>query len=803
MLGNRSMVRYLQWLTRRPVYVVAGCLAVTACLALGALRVEVYVDIDANLPAHHPYVEADRDIHDAFGGRNMMAVALRTRRGSLWAPEPLGILIALTNDVIALPGVVEANVLSLAASKVKDVRGTADGLEARPILAGPPADAAVVAAIREAYERNRHVLGPLVGESGRTAAVFFEFDDAVADEEAHEQATALVSRYETLYPEADFFLTGRPVFAWEFTRSARRTVQHFAVALAVIMAALWLSFRSLQGTLIPIGTGLLSTLWGLGVMGWAGAHMDGWNSMTPILILAVAAGHSVQILKRYYEEYERAAGAVPDARERNRYAVIESVRHTGPVMIVAGTVAAGGFASLVVFGIPSIRSFGVFTALGILSAVVLEMTFVPAARALMPPPRERAPGSAPSASDRLLEAMGRWCATTAGRLTIYAATLVTIVASALFATRIEVNNSVRDYLTDDSEARLGSLVMERDLGGIIPCLVLLEGEGENTLQDPAVLSWMDRLAEELRRVPSVTVVTSLADVVRHLHRALHEDDPAFDRIPDNRRLVAQLLLLYSMSAEPEDFSRFTSIDYARGLLRATLRSDQSADVLLAVRAIEDFASRHPLPRGVSMRIGGMGPISLALDQTLTEGKILNIALVLLMVYGLSSLVLGSPLAGVFVILPLVVAVAANFGALGAFGLWLNMGTATIAAMSVGIGADYAIYLTYRLREEIARTGDERRAVIATLRSSGKAVFFVALAISVGYGSLAFSDFYLNQVLSRLVPLTMAVSCLVALTLLPAAFLHGRPGFLFVRDRLPAGRKPAVPLAPAAHPRPAR
>ena len=89
--------------------------------------------------------------------------------------------------------------------------------------------------------------------------------------------------------------------------------------------------------LLPMLTGLLSVVWSLGLMGLLGVHLDPLNTTTPILVLAVAAGHAIQILKRYYEEYGRlrASGMAP--REANREAVVESMVRVGPVMIVAGS----------------------------------------------------------------------------------------------------------------------------------------------------------------------------------------------------------------------------------------------------------------------------------------------------------------------------------------------------------------------------------------------------------------------------------------------------------------------------------
>src|SRR5206468_9022791 len=109
--------------------------------------------------------------------------------------------------------------------------------------------------------------------------------------------------------------------------------------------------------------------------------LDPFNTTTPILILAVAAGHAVQILKRFYEEYDRR-GDVDRA-------IADSLARVGPVMLAAGTIAALSFCSLATFRTATIRTFGLFTGFGIISALVIELTVIPAVRALLPAPRRR------------------------------------------------------------------------------------------------------------------------------------------------------------------------------------------------------------------------------------------------------------------------------------------------------------------------------------------------------------------------------------------------------------------------------
>jgi uncharacterized protein len=135
--------------------------------------------------------------------------------------------------------------------------------------------------------------------------------------------------------------------------------------------------------ILPLVTALLAVISGLGMMGLVEAPMDALNVTTPILIFAVAAGHAVQILKRYYEEYHRLSrSGTASASATSRQAVVESLTRVGPVMLAAGIVAGLGFLSLVVFEVATIRTFGVFTALGIFSALILELTFIPALRSV-------------------------------------------------------------------------------------------------------------------------------------------------------------------------------------------------------------------------------------------------------------------------------------------------------------------------------------------------------------------------------------------------------------------------------------
>jgi len=174
----------------------------------------------------------------------------------------------------------------------------------------------------------------------------------------------------------------------------------------------------------------------------------------------------------------------------------------------------------------------------------------------------------------------------------------------------------------------------------------------------------------------------------------------------------------------------------------------------------------------------VGPRLLALNEHTVQGKRLNIVIVLLVIFAVASLLLRRVVGGAYVVAPITMALIVNLGLFSWLGVAFDLVGASIAAINVGIGADYAIYFLYRLREEYRKAGEIGPALHATMETSGRAVMFVALAVSAGFAVSMHSDFLGLRLMGVFVPVTMIVSCLTALTLLPALVLLFRPRFVF-------------------------
>jgi len=310
---------------------------------------------------------------------------------------------------------------------------------------------------------------------------------------------------------------------------------------------------------------IMGVVWVLGLMGLIGAPMDPWNIMTPILLLAIGAGHSVQILKRYYEEYARARTTRPDVPsvEHNRIAVIEATVKVGVVMLAAGTIASLSFASLAAFGLPTIKNFGLCTAFGIVAALTVEMTFIPAIRVLMKPPSQEQTDREKREEyfDPILEKLARTVRAGRERPIVWVFAVIILVALGGLL-RLKVGNTLGAQFFERNAPVHGFRMADARLAGTRVIQVLIEGDKPDTIKQPDVLNRMDQLGSFIAHQPlPVGKVVSLVDLLKQMSIVM--DRAGGGKLPDTTQGVAQYLLLYAMGGEEEDLAHFVDHDFQR------------------------------------------------------------------------------------------------------------------------------------------------------------------------------------------------------------------------------------------------
>jgi uncharacterized protein len=769
------LARYARFVVARRRLVVLAALLVTAGLAACIPRLRIVSDVESAFPADDPAVRLDRQIRSEFGGRNFVVIAVAPRAGDVWQPAVLRAVQDITFAVRELPDLMGTQLLSLAAPAARWVEVSEDGVHEDYLMRSVPETPEAMAALRARVMGDPLYRGSLVTEDERMALVLADFWPSADAEALGREVNRLLERFAA--PDYELHATGEPVVRAAEHAYVNTAPRYLGAATVVMMLVLLASFRTWQGMLLPLLTGVLSSMWGLGLMAATGVPLGIWNQSVPTLVVIVAAGHSAQMLKRYYEEWARTGD--------NHRAVVESLVRVAPVMLTAGATAALGFASMALFGMRGMADLGLSAAYGIGSAVVLELSFMPALRASLSPTAHRA---RPTAPHGFIPLLADWLLFRPGRVGTIVLAVLALAWAGVGLTRLRPAGSTRQYLPAGHRVTRDLDAIAAHFPGTVPMTILFEGP-PGSATAPATLAAVDRLATRLASEPEVARTASLADLVKQLHAVFV---PGHRReLPADPALTAQLLFLGRGPA----FERFVDRADTHTVLWVYLRSDEPARVARVLARAEREATGLALPPGTAVRIaGGQGPMMLALEREVTRGKVLNVAALLLVIYVLSSLVLRSPVAGAFVVLPLVCSIAVTVGIVAWTGIGFDVISASVLAIGVGIGADYAIYFLARLREEFQAGGSVDEALRRALETSGRAVLFVAVSIALGFAVFGASAYRAFQLTGLLTPAGMIASCLAALSVMPALLLITRPAFMFGHRRAPQGTPARPPFA---------
>jgi predicted RND superfamily exporter protein len=174
--------------------------------------------------------------------------------------------------------------------------------------------------------------------------------------------------------------------------------------------------------------------------------------------------------------------------------------------------------------------------------------------------------------------------------------------------------------------------------------------------------------------------------------------------------------------------------------------------------------------------GGIMGILAAVNEEVERGHVANILLILLICYSFVAVSYRSNAAGLVIMYSLAMATILSLFYMALRGTGLNINTLPVQSVGVGIGVDYALYITDRIRQEYSWTGDLDEGIRRAIRTTGMAVSFTATTLVGGIGAWVFSNLRFQAEMALLLSILMIVNMLGAILLVPALFSIVRPAF---------------------------
>ncbi len=744
------MGRWIKFVQHRPWLVIAVVFAITVGLASFLPRMEFDASIENMMPQDDPVLAELQDAVADFGSQDLFFIAIES--DDVFRPATLQKIADLTaalEEVPAVKGVENP-------FNVQMVESSFFGIEIAPMAAEVPQTADEIEAFKARILASPYG-GRLITADGRGAALMLDVEWDLEGNNREKVINEISSVVEGYIGPEEIHMVGDAYILHYTEQAMKRDLRNLVpIVVLVIATTLYFTFRSFLGVLVPLLTVGAALTWTVGLMIWYGIPVSMISMAMPVILVTLGIASGIHILNKYLETLGQ--GMSKESALQETFATI-----TSPVLMAAFTTAAG-FASLITAFVQPIKEFGVITAVGVMIAMTLSLSLIPAMLVLWKKPEVKQEKREAGVLNRFLKTLTQWTISRPAYITAIAVVIVLVFGFG--ATRITLESNIVNYFGANSPVKKGTMVIEEIFGGSMQISVVVDTGVEDGFKDPAMLEELIVIQDYLNSWDSINHATSLADVVRELNQALWEGDPEFYAVPETREGVAQQLLLFSMQGG-SGLDSLVSYDYSRALVTAQMKTLDAKMLGETIAAVESYLAELYRDRSdISVKLVGTPKVMMRLMNRYVQTQISSLASSSVAVGLIVAALMKSVLLGILSLVPLFFTVLINFGLMGYAGLPLDAVTSIIAGVVIGLGVDYAIHYISRYRLERANGHQMEQALLNTGVSAGRGIFFNALALVIGFMVLVFSHFRAIAVFGFLISVTMVVSSFAALVVIP-------------------------------------
>ena len=557
-------------------------------------------------------------------------------------------------------------------------------------------------------------------------------------------------------------LGGSPVMVSDLKQQMFEEMPVFALSsLLVIAVLLVLLFRRISGVFLPLLTVVLSLISAMGLIAATGTKLTIVSQILPSFLLAVGVGYSVHLLVIFYRHLQENG----DKEEAIGFAL----GHSGLAILITSLTTAGGLLSFAPVKVAPISDLGIFGAAGVLMSVLFTLVLLPALLSVLPISltQKKVDGNNKSLADRILKKCGDFAVSRPWF--VVAASFLIALVSALGASQLRFSHDPIGWLPEGHSLRNANLAINDHMKGSAALELVVQRHEENGVKAPG---FMERLEEfnrfsENTRYKDIIVgkSTSIVDTVKEINQVLNEDREEFYRVPKERELIAQELLLFE-NGGTDDLENMVDTPFSRA--RVTLKTSW-VDANQYVGLINKLEPKIEELFGgeASFTLTGLIPMMVKTITFVMEGMMISymiagVVITLMMIFLLASLRLG-----LWSMIPNFLPILAGLGVMGMLDLPLDAMSILVGSIAIGLAVDDTVHFMHNFRRYHLIHQDVRTAVEKTLTSTGRAMLLTTIVLSSGFFIFTISS--MNNLISfgLITGLAIIVALLGDLLLAPA------------------------------------
>ncbi len=713
--------KYLKFILKYRFIAGAFVLIGTVFFFYELMNVRVHTNFFELYPPRHPFIKVYREFRKLFGTANLLMVVMESTEKDIYSVEFINRVDAVTRFLMDTKGVNPFQVLSLTHPSVRGFRARGFSIASVPIVESLPKSQSDLIEIKHNVEGNPGIKGFIVSHDSKMALVVVglweeELNFHYLDKRLRELREKFSDSHVKIH------ITGYPALYTWIHRYMPDVYKVFAFTALALLVLLFFFFGDSRGVVIPFSAGLISAIWGLGMAGVVGFAVDPLLLVVPLLLSARALSHSVQIMERYYEEYNLY---------ENKISAIEGSFTPLIKPAVLSVLTDGiGILTIAVSGIPLMWKLAIYSSFWIISILVGVLTLSPVLLSFFPPPRREAFFVSRGIYDKVLQWHVGVIKNERRVKYLFVLFIILVVAGGFVGMKLKVGNVTPGsaILFEDHPYNVAMRKINKGFVGANRFVVIAEGDAPGAVKRIDNLKRIDTFARELKKRTDATTTLTLTQAVKRLYMLFREGDPNWEVLPYNERDVGAIAITLTQGRELQRMFDNQMQDATITLFYSDFSGDLIRKIVKEARSLSAKMSDDQLKFRLA---GGLLGVLAAVNEEVERSYWLILFTVLSTTFVLVALFFRSLKVPLILVPPLLLAQFLSEAYMYLAGIDMNINSLPVAAVGIGIGIDYGIYVFSRLNEELNTGKPFLAAFEKTLMTTGKAVLFTASTLVVG------------------------------------------------------------------------
>jgi len=769
-------------------------------------QIKLYDDPNEWLPESTPISKLNNYIQKKFGGGNLVTIQISVKEGDIFNPETLGKVKRITREIHLIWGVVPYNVMSIADLKAKYIKGSEEMLDITTLMDQVPQTPKEMERLKYGVYHNPLIYGVYVSQDAKATMIQADFRTGLglATDLPVTEPVAIYQKVKSIIePERDanhiIQAAGTPIIiGWVNSDGLPYIALAFGLFVLGVVAVLWFAFRSFRGAFIAVILGLVASVWGFGFkMLLQGPVLQSASALVaPFIIVAAAALHHTQFLKRFFdEEYPKTRDA--------RLAIVNTF--TPLLFPLVGSLVTDVIAFVVMSFVPftNVSELGVPAAFGLI-AILFNVFFlqIPLLALLHGNPKEveavtlRKGQKRKSALTKLVEgAVGDLVGRTRRGKLMVGTVIVLFLGSLLCLPYLDIGQdntyAIHNFLTRSwkgNEIYQMEMNIREHFKGVYPLNILIECSEDECLKEPGAVKQIDDFTRYLEGLPEVAGFQGLPVYLKVLHQFFNGGGEEYFRVPQERQEIALYLEFYAQG-DPGSFDSVVDHNFQQHLLRVYTADTSHETVRKVMGAAQEYVQTHFNKDGTLRAQVGGGAVAIAegFNENIAKWLILATAAGFIFSFLILVPLSGSLLGPALLLLPLAVGTFIWLALTRLLGIEINSFTTMGMAMASGVGVDAELYLLGRFREEYQQHGNFQEALKQGFIAVREALTYSYLGLIAGCWVLIPIPLYVGY-LGFGMGLILVVCFVCSFIISPFLWSILRPKFLFPKEAVLAGSK---------------